>query len=81
MNFDYTEEQQLLKDSLEKFLAKNYSFEQRRAIIDSREGMSPAAWEGFASMGLLGVPIPEEFGGGGVLSLLESRGWRVTRVY
>jgi pimeloyl-CoA dehydrogenase small subunit len=73
MNFDYTEEQQLLKDSLEKFLAKNYSFEQRRAIIDSREGMSPVAWEGFASMGLLGVPIPEEFGGfggGGVDTML-----------
>ena len=65
MDFDYTEEQQLLKDSIEKFLAKNYSFEQRRAIIESREGMSPTAWEGFASMGLLGVPIPEEFGGFG----------------
>jgi alkylation response protein AidB-like acyl-CoA dehydrogenase len=73
MDFDYTQEQQLLKDSLEKFLDKNYSFGQRRAIIDSREGMSPVAWEGFASMGLLGVPIPEEFGGfggGGVDSML-----------
>ena len=62
MDFDYTEEQQLLKDSIEKFLAKNYSFEQRRAIVDSREGMSAAAWEGFASMGLLGLPIPEVVG-------------------
>jgi alkylation response protein AidB-like acyl-CoA dehydrogenase len=65
MDFDYTEEQQLLKDSVEKFLAKSYSFEQRRAIIESREGMSPVAWEGFATMGLLGVPVPEEFGGFG----------------
>ena len=65
MDFDYTEEQQLLKDSIEKFLAKSYSFEQRRAIIESREGMSPVAWEGFATMGLLGVPVPEEFGGFG----------------
>jgi alkylation response protein AidB-like acyl-CoA dehydrogenase len=65
MDFDYTEEQQLLKDSVEKYLDRNYSFEQRRAIIDSREGMSATVWEGLASMGLLGVPIPQEFGGFG----------------
>jgi alkylation response protein AidB-like acyl-CoA dehydrogenase len=73
MDFNYTEEQQLLKDSLDKFLAKNYAFEQRRAIIDTRLGMSPAAWEGFASMGLLGLTIPTEydgFGGGGVDTML-----------
>ena len=33
MDFNYTEEQQLLKDSVEKFLEKNYSFETRREII------------------------------------------------
>ena len=65
MDFNYTEEQLLLKDSVEKFLTKNYSFEQRREIIEAREGYSPLAWEGFASLGLLGVPIPEEFGGFG----------------
>jgi len=60
MDFNYTEEQQLLKDSLDKFLAKNYSFETRRGIINTRLGMSPVAWEAFASMGLLGLPIPAE---------------------
>jgi len=65
MDFNYSEEQQLLKDSVEKFLAKNYSFEQRREIITAREGFSPLAWEGFASLGLLGVPIPQDFGGFG----------------
>jgi alkylation response protein AidB-like acyl-CoA dehydrogenase len=65
MDFDYTEEQLLLKDSIEKYLDKNYAFEQRREIIASRQGMSPAVWEGLASLGLLGVPIPEEFGGFG----------------
>jgi alkylation response protein AidB-like acyl-CoA dehydrogenase len=65
MDFNYTEEQQLLKDSVEKYLDKNYSFGQRREIIASRQGMSPAVWEGLASMGLLGVPIPEDFGGFG----------------
>ena len=73
MDFDYTEEQQLLKDSIEKFLTKSYTFEERRKIVESGEGMSGVAWAGFASMGLLGVPIPEEFGGfggGGVDTLI-----------
>ena len=79
MDFNYTEEQQLLKDSVEKFLDKNYSFQQRKEIIASRQGMSPVAWEGFASMGLLGVPIPQEFGGFGgggvdVMLLMEAFG-------
>ena len=65
MDFNYTEEQQLLKDSIEKFLDKSYTFEQRREIIESRQGTSQTAWEGFASMGLLGVPIREKFGGFG----------------
>jgi alkylation response protein AidB-like acyl-CoA dehydrogenase len=65
MDFNYTEEQQLLRDSLDKFLEKNYSFGQRREIVEQREGFSPVAWEGFASMGLLALPIPEEFGGFG----------------
>ena len=73
MDFNYTEEQQMLKDSLDKFLAKNYSFELRREIINTRLGMSPLAWEGFASMGLLGLTIPPEydgFGGSGVDTML-----------
>jgi alkylation response protein AidB-like acyl-CoA dehydrogenase len=65
MDFNYSEEQRLLSDSVGKYLDKNYSFEQRREIIASRQGMSPTVWEGLASMGLLGVPIPQEFGGFG----------------
>ncbi len=65
MDFNYTEEQQLLKDAVGKFLEKNYTFEQRRQIIASREGMSKPVWDGLVSMGLLGVPIPQDFGGFG----------------
>lgn len=65
MDFNYTEEQQLLKDSVEKFLEKNYSFPARRQIVDSKQGFSPTAWEGFASLGLLGLPIPPEYDGFG----------------
>jgi alkylation response protein AidB-like acyl-CoA dehydrogenase len=73
MDFDYTEEQQLLADSVGKFLEKNYTFETRREVIASRLGFSPAAWEGMAGLGLLGVPVPDAyggFGGGGVETML-----------
>jgi pimeloyl-CoA dehydrogenase small subunit len=69
MDFRLSEEQQLLKDSVQRFLDKNYSFEMRRKLIAERQAMSPQAWEGFASLGLLGVPFSTEqggFGGGGV---------------
>jgi len=65
MDFSFTEEQQLLQDSIGKYLEKNYSFETRRAIVAGREGISPLVWEGFASLGLLGVPIPPEYDGFG----------------
>jgi len=73
MDFNYTQEQQMLQDSVEKFLAKNYSFEARREIIATRQGLSPTVWEGFASLGLLGLPIPSEyegFGGGAVDTMI-----------
>jgi alkylation response protein AidB-like acyl-CoA dehydrogenase len=73
MDFNYTEEQQLLQDSVEKFLQKNYAFEVRRQIVASRQGLSSTAWEGFASLGLLGLPIPPEydgFGGGAVDTMI-----------
>ncbi|MCW5623501.1 MAG: acyl-CoA dehydrogenase family protein [Burkholderiales bacterium] len=69
MDFDLTEEQQLLADSVAKFLDKNYSFATRQEIIASRGGYSPLAWEGLAGVGLLGAAIPDAyggFGGGGV---------------
>jgi len=65
MDFNYTQEQQMLQDSIEKFLEKNYRFETRREIIAARQGMSAPVWEGFASLGLLGLPIPQEYEGFG----------------
>jgi alkylation response protein AidB-like acyl-CoA dehydrogenase len=73
MDFSYTQEQQLLQDSVEKFLVKNYSFATRREIIAARQGMGPQVWEGFAALGLLGLPIPPEydgFGGGAVDTMI-----------
>ena len=40
MNFDYNEEQQLLADSVRRFLAKDYAFDARKRIVASEEGWS-----------------------------------------
>jgi len=65
VNFDYSEEQQLLADSIRNFLAKNYNFEARKAIIESAAGYSDQVWATFAEMGLLGLPFAGEYGGFG----------------
>jgi alkylation response protein AidB-like acyl-CoA dehydrogenase len=72
VNFDYNEEQQLLADSVRRFLAKDYQFEARRKIVASEHGWSPAVWKTFAEMGLMGLPFPSEHGGfgGGAVDLM-----------
>jgi alkylation response protein AidB-like acyl-CoA dehydrogenase len=72
MNFDYNEEQQLLADSVRRFLTKDYEFEARRKIVASDEGWSPKVWATFAEMGLTGIPFPAEHGGfgGGAVDLM-----------
>ncbi|MGQ0653612.1 MAG: acyl-CoA dehydrogenase family protein [Betaproteobacteria bacterium] len=71
MNFDYNEEQQLLADSVRRYLNDRYSFEARRKIVDG-EGWSAQAWQSFAEMGLMGLPLPAEQGGfgGGAVDLM-----------
>jgi alkylation response protein AidB-like acyl-CoA dehydrogenase len=68
MNFDYNEEQQLLADSLRRYLQANYSFEQRKKILDG----SPEVWAKFAEMGLTGIPLSPDYGGfgGGAVDLM-----------
>jgi alkylation response protein AidB-like acyl-CoA dehydrogenase len=65
VNFDLTEEQQLLSDSLKRYLASDYGFDARARIVGSAEGWSEKAWRAFAEMGLLGLPFAEEHGGFG----------------
>ena len=79
MNFDYSEEQQLLADSIRNFLAKNYTFEARKAILESAAGYSEQVWTTFAEMGLLGLPFASEYGGFGgnavdLMSVMEAIG-------
>src|ERR1051325_10836426 len=72
MNFDYNEEQQLLADSVRRFLQKDYDFEARKKIVASGEGWSPKIWSTFAEMGLTGLPLSTDHGGfgGGAVDLM-----------
>ncbi|HMA88702.1 MAG TPA: acyl-CoA dehydrogenase [Burkholderiales bacterium] len=74
MNFDYSEEQQLLADSIRRFVAKDYDFEARKKIVASRQGASEEVWKTFAEMGLLGIPFAPEQGGfgGGATDLMSA---------
>jgi alkylation response protein AidB-like acyl-CoA dehydrogenase len=72
MNFDYNEEQQLLADSVRRFLQKDYDFETRKKIVASAEGWSPKTWATFTEMGLTGLPFSPDYGGfgGGAIDLM-----------
>ena len=71
MNFDYNEQQQLLADSVRRYLAKSYDFEARKKIV-SGDGWSTQAWAHFAEMGLTGLPFSADHGGfgGGAVDLM-----------
>ena len=72
MNFDYNEEQQLLADSVRRFLQKDYDFEARKKILAAPGGWSPKVWATLADMGLTGLPLPADYGGfgGGAVDLM-----------
>ena len=79
MNFDYSDEQQQLADSVRKYLANEYDFEKRKAILHSASGTSDAVWAAFAEMGLTAIALPEAdggFGGGAVdlMAVMEACG-------
>ena len=65
MNFDFSEEQVMLRDSVARFIQDDYDFETRRSIADSDEGMSRDNWQTFAELGWLSIPFAEEHGGFG----------------
>ena len=65
MDFDLSDDQRLLKDSVDRLVADTYGFEQRRQTMASAEGWSRATWAQFADLGLLGVNFEEEYGGFG----------------
>lgn len=65
MHFSLTSEQQLLADTVQRFLSKEYGFEARGRILRSPEGWSREVWSQLAEMGLLALQVPEAHGGMG----------------
>src|ERR1700722_1232817 len=72
MDFTLSDEQRLLKDSVERLLADRYAFDQRKNYLEEPHGWSTALWSQFAELGLLGLPFAEEYGGfgGGALEIM-----------
>ena len=65
MDFEYSEEQRLLSETLRRFLATGYNFDARAKILASGPGYSEDVWAALAEMGVLGVPFDAEHGGFG----------------
>lgn len=79
MDFSLTAEQQMLKDSVEKFVAGEYGATQREKLLGAPEAFSRTHWKTFAELGWLTIPFSEEQGGfgGGIVesaTLMETFG-------
>ncbi|MEO0851830.1 MAG: acyl-CoA dehydrogenase family protein, partial [Pseudomonadota bacterium] len=79
MNFDFTEEQTMIRETVKRFMREKYDFDTRQAIIASDAGWSPEIWQQLAEMGLMGAAFPEEYDGFGgtaadIMVLMEEFG-------
>ena len=73
MDFSFSPEQTLLKESLERFVQQEYSFEARQKLVRSELGYGTSQWKQFAELGWLGVSFAEAdggFGGGPIETML-----------
>jgi hypothetical protein len=72
MDIEFTEEQELLRSSVQRLLRDQYDFDARRKIVASEDGFSRRKWQAFAELGLLAAPFSEDVGGlgGGPLSTM-----------
>lgn len=65
MDFDFSDDQKLLKDHLGKYLAAECPISTVRKVLDGEEVYSKNVWQGLADMGLMGTALPENYGGTG----------------
>ena len=67
MNFIHTEEQQMLADTVARFVQDEYDFDARRKRLEASHrqgpGYSPALWSQLADLGLFALNVPEAYGG------------------
>jgi len=66
MNFGFTEEQEMLRAEVRKFLDSKSPIEEVRKIMETEPGYSAKLWDEMAHLGWLGLLVPEEFGGAGL---------------
>ncbi|MEO0419177.1 MAG: acyl-CoA dehydrogenase family protein [Pseudomonadota bacterium] len=65
MDFNFTEEQDMVRDGLSRMVREQYDWETRQKAIASEDGWSPQVWAQLAELGILGMPFSEEVGGFG----------------
>lgn len=66
MNFDLSEDEEMLKALTERFVTDHYDHESRRAFLAEPNGFSTANWHLLGELGLVAAPFPEELGGLGL---------------
>jgi acyl-CoA dehydrogenase len=66
MNFDFSDDQKMLRDQARKFLSEKCTTKTVRKVFESEAGLDRALWKQIAEMGWHGTAIPEEFGGLGL---------------
>lgn len=69
MNFDFSDDQKMLKEQVRKFLADKCPMSVTRRVLEGDEPYAQDVWKGLVEMGLTGTAIPEEFGGLGLGAL------------
>ena len=82
MNFDFSEEQNQLRDALARLLDRGYEFAKRKPIVASGAGFSREIWRQLAELGALSIRMPEQHGGAGgtaidTLVIMEALGRRI----
>lgn len=63
MDFSYTEEQRQLADTLRRYADNEYTTEHRRKVAREQDGLCRKAWQAYADFGVLGLNVPEAYGG------------------
>jgi alkylation response protein AidB-like acyl-CoA dehydrogenase len=71
MDLALSDEQRLLRESADRFVAETFTAGHRRRMASEPLGFSPAIWQQFAELGWLAMPIDEAYGGlgGGAIEI------------